>query len=150
MGTPKISPTLFIDGAVGLRIVAAMSSKPVESARPAKLRPRSDPIPIRGRAAPTAKASKVEKEEEEDGDEEELSESYTCVISRAGGGTVRKRVYAEEVGVDGMGGKFEMNSGVFFDSPPPTAMGPTISGGFLSCCYLCRKKLHGLDIFMYR
>ncbi|XP_020267477.1 uncharacterized protein LOC109842970 [Asparagus officinalis] len=45
--------------------------------------------------------------------------------------------------VDGIDDKFEMNSGAFSESPAAT-------GGFLSCCCLCGKKLHGLDIFMYR
>lgn len=36
MGTPKISPSLFIDGIVKLRIITTMSTNPIKSGRPAK------------------------------------------------------------------------------------------------------------------
>ena len=90
MGTPRISPNLFDDGAIGLRIVAAMSVDSIESSRVARGKARSDPIQIRGRVGPTVRPKEEEGEDEDGDDDVELSESYTCVISRLGGGTVRK------------------------------------------------------------
>ncbi|XP_072971294.1 uncharacterized protein [Typha angustifolia] len=103
------SPKSFNNGAVGLGIVAAMS--------PA----RSEPIPI-AHVSPWAKSKEPKEEDEEKKEDEEdeveetpleLSESYTCVISRVGENLVRKRVYC----FDGIDSSFDENSGVFFESP---------------------------------
>ncbi|KAI7752724.1 hypothetical protein M8C21_019631, partial [Ambrosia artemisiifolia] len=109
--------------------------------------PRSDPIPI---------FSKRDVMEEE-GVEIEMLEEYTCVITHVGNNMVKKREYFDD-GVkrrtrvsDWVGG---CGGGVFCSPSPPVVYG----GGqvvfddvdFLSCCNLCKKKLHGLDIFMYR
>ncbi|KAJ0491775.1 putative Zf-FLZ domain-containing protein [Helianthus annuus] len=75
--------------------------------------------------------------------------------------------FREQNGVVGLGIVVALNdesSGhntqnpVFSVSPsPPVVCGGGGGGGvvfdevdFLSCCNLCKKKLHGLDIFMYR
>lgn len=138
------SPRSFDGGAVGLRIVAAMSNdvtdvSPARAAAPALS--RSDPIPIvpgRPAAKPRGPAA---REEEEDDDDVELSECYTCVISHVRGNPETKRVYFD----NGMDGNYRMSSGVFFESPlPPPA------SEFLSRCFLCQKELRGLDVFMYR
>ncbi|KAG1364540.1 FCS-Like Zinc finger 14 [Cocos nucifera] len=143
------SPRCFDGGAVGLRIVAAMSNdvadvSPARAAAPALS--RSDPIPIvPGRPAtnPRGPAARAE-EEEEDMEGVELSECYTCVISHVRGNPVMMRVYFDD-GSDGMDGNYGMSSGVFFGSPlsPPATE-------FLSRCFLCQKELHGLDVFTYR
>lgn len=143
MMTPRISPALLDDmNMIGLRLVAAMSKE----CAPAK---KSDPIPIKSRVGPTVK---IKVKEEVDDDDVELSESYTCVISRLGA-TVKKREYVNGYdyccgSVDnGIRSKFEMNSGVILEYSP---MGVAPVGDFLSYCCLCRKRLRDLDIFMYR
>lgn len=78
--------------------------------------------------------------------EMELSESYTCVISRFGCESEQRREYFGEPDPGGMGCNYWESSGVFWECSP--AVEPVVE--FLSCCYLCGKKLNGLDIFMYR
>ncbi|KAG1332011.1 putative FCS-Like Zinc finger 14 [Cocos nucifera] len=132
------SPRCFVDGAVGLGIVAAMS-KAVGVARAAvPSLSRSEPIPIvPGRPLGPA------KQRDPAARDEELSESYTCVISHVRGNPVTKRVYFGD-GFHGVDANYRRSSGVFLGSPPPPAM------EFLSRCFLCQKELHGLDVFMYR
>lgn len=108
---------------VGLGIVAAMSH--------ACLTTEAEPIAIGATARRRAR------------EEVELSESYTCVITHVAGvdgasGSVRKRVYFGFG--DGAGGWLvEANE----EEPAPAA-------DFLSRCFLCDKRLDGLDIYMYR
>ena len=93
----------------------------------------------------------------------ESDESYTCVISHVGNNVIRKHVYyGDQVGGfcdDDAVCVEDVNPGLFYASSSPIIM--TIADGclerngfwtqdFLSSCYLCNKKLHGLDIFMYR
>lgn len=150
------SPRDFEGGVVGLGIVAAMNElndtheafSPTKTTRAAKIAvsPRSQPIPIVS-AKPVAKFREPNLEK----DEMELSESYTCVISHFGNkNSVKKREYFDKP--DGNNGNFWGNSGVFFASPPKYSEAVTVfkDADFLSYCHLCRKKLHGLDIFMYR
>ncbi|KAJ0985200.1 hypothetical protein J5N97_003556 [Dioscorea zingiberensis] len=129
------SPRSYDPGAIGLGIVAAMSE-------PA----RSEPIPIF-----SARATRRSPRKEE---EIMLSETYTCVTSHVGGNPVKKRVYYDD-GSDGMAVNYRSSSTVVFETPPPPAAAvrvapPSLEADFLSRCYLCRKRLHGLDIFMYR
>ncbi|KAL5974214.1 hypothetical protein ACLOJK_030877 [Asimina triloba] len=160
---PTKSPRTFDAGAVGLGILAALSGgeggvvgahDPAPPAPPVMIAasgssPRSVPIPI----APGKAVMKVGwrlpvaevEEEEDDDDEAELSESYTCVILRVGNESARKREYFEKpkAVVGGAGDNFR-NFGV------PAVSPPIVVADFLSACYLCRKKLDGLDIFMYK
>ncbi|XP_058068496.1 FCS-Like Zinc finger 13-like [Magnolia sinica] len=144
----KKSPRNFDAGVVGLGIVAAMSdgggggsSHDAFPARIAAHSPRSVPIPIAAAARSGRRVLAAAEVEET----EELSESYTCVISRVGSELTRKREYFERAeAVDGTGCNYLGNSGVFVTSPP------VMMADFLNACYLCRKKLHGRDIFMYR
>ncbi|XP_039120520.1 FCS-Like Zinc finger 14-like [Dioscorea cayenensis subsp. rotundata] len=83
-----------------------------------------------------------------------MSETYTCVTSHVGGNSVKKRVYLDD-GSSGMDGNNHKSSlAVVFETPAATAVRvpppPSLEMDFLSRCYLCRKRLHGLDIFMYR
>ena len=106
-------------GVVGLGIVADMSRPCLTGAEPIAIGPAA-----RRRAR----------------EEDELSESYTCVITHvagAGGGSVRKRVYR---GFGGGGGWL-----VEADDEVPAQ-----AADFLSRCCLCDKRLDGLDIYMYR
>ena len=144
--TPPKSPRTFADGAVGLGIVAAISAAVTDS-KPIAVPPRSEPIPI---VSPRTwpRGTGWTDAGEADEDEEELSESYTCVISHVAGTSVRKRVYFDD-GSNGVRRNYEVSPGVFFQSPSPQL--PVIKAAdFMNRCYLCSKKLHGLDIFMYR
>ena len=108
-------------GVVGLGIVADMSRPCLTGAEPIAIGPAA-----RRRAR----------------EEDELSESYTCVITHvagAGGGSVRKRVYRGFGGGGGGGWLVEADD-----------EGPAQAADFLSRCCLCDKRLDGLDIYMYR
>ncbi|XP_076887302.1 FCS-Like Zinc finger 14-like [Bidens hawaiensis] len=135
------------NGVVGLGIAVALTNESTgqNTQNPVfSVSPRSDPIPI---------FSKSKRPVLEEGVEVELLEEYTCVISHVGNNIIKKREY--------FGDGFKRKScgggggGGVFCSPSPTVAG---GGGvvvfddveFLSFCCLCKKKLHGLDIFMYR
>ncbi|KAL8223524.1 hypothetical protein R6Q57_018999 [Mikania cordata] len=147
-------PKRFRDqnGVVGLGIVVALTDEssghstqnPVFS-----VSPRSDPIPIFSKR-PTTEDVEIE-----------LLEEYTCVISHVGNNLINKREYFDDgirrkirVSTNGGDGGGGCCGGVFCSPSSPVV----VSGGgmvleemdFLSCCYLCKKMLHGLDIFMYR
>ncbi|KAL5865341.1 hypothetical protein ACOSQ3_002855 [Xanthoceras sorbifolium] len=136
------SPRNFHDGVVGLGIVAAMNDlgsthEPIFSAKS----PRTRPISIVSSAKPVVKLG-VLNMEIENSEVDELSESYTCVISHFGDNLVKKRVYFDD-------DKLE-NYSVFFAASSPMDIGGEFwSGDFLSSYFLCKKQLRGLDIFMY-
>ncbi|KAL1822425.1 hypothetical protein ACET3Z_009203 [Daucus carota] len=154
------------DGVVGLGIVAAMTQldqpqDPLISTRPGFLgvSPRSNPIPIFGNMGDSKPVGSNFD------DDMELSEEYTCVISHIGNNLVKKREYFDgnltnkcETIVAKKGGSYWVSSGIFTEASPPSisnagesaAMAVFGTADFLSSCYLCKKKLHGLDIFMYR
>lgn len=151
------------NGVVGLGIVVALNNEssghnntppnPVFSASP-----RSNPIPI------------FSKRPIKDDIEIELLEEYTCVISHVGNNLIKKMEYFDDgfkTGFNGIGGRTTSywvtangggggggGGGVFCAPSPPVAVGGGVTvfedGDFLSSCHLCKKKLHGLDIFMYR
>uniref|UniRef100_A0A0E0JW74 FLZ-type domain-containing protein n=1 Tax=Oryza punctata TaxID=4537 RepID=A0A0E0JW74_ORYPU len=108
---------------VGLGIVAAMSR--------ACLTTEAEPIAIGAAARRRAR------------EEAELSESYTCVITHVAGvdgasSSVRKRVY---FGFGDGGGGWHVEADEEETAP---------AADFLSRCFLCDKRLDGLDIYMYR
>ncbi|CAH1426802.1 unnamed protein product [Lactuca virosa] len=146
------------NGVVGLGIVVALNNEssghntqnPVFS-----VSPRSNPIPI------------FSKRPSKDDVEIELLEEYTCVISHVGNNMIKKREYFDDgfkrrsvnggrttsYWVSTTGGGGGGGGGVFCSPSPPVVIGGgTVfeDGDFLSSCHLCKKKLHGLDIFMYR
>ncbi|KAJ8628834.1 hypothetical protein MRB53_022157 [Persea americana] len=131
---PKKSPLNFDSRVVGLGIVAAMND--TRDAKP-PVSPKSEPIPIVSGRSDTKCRLPVS--------EMELSESYTCVISRIGCEPEQRREYFG----DGMGCNYWEKSGVFWECSPAAAEAVQVVE-FLSRCYLCRKKLNGLDVFMYR
>ncbi|KAG0479558.1 hypothetical protein HPP92_010416 [Vanilla planifolia] len=149
--TPATQSPWRFGGAIGLGIVAAMSDggsrhKPQS---PAVGLSRSQPIPIATPLlqVPAACGGKPqplcpEKLARVDWEDEEFSECYTWVISHAGGYPVRRMVYFDD-GYDVGGPAFHESPQRWVASPPPPS-------DFLSCCFLCRKNLLGLDIFMYR
>lgn len=167
--SPNKSPRIFQDtSVVGLSIVAAMitdnsSNENILSSS------SSRPIPIVCSSA-AAKKPRVVMNNNIITDDlghrqaDVLSEGYTCVISHFGNNLVHKRVFFDDAGddvdvvVDDDDDDDDANTNansVFFASSSPMNVGFEIkrefwSRDFLSSCFLCRKKLHGLDIFMYR
>lgn len=133
------------DGVVGLGIVAAMNhADQTKSGRAAILAvsPRSTttPIPIAAGGAKFGGGPNLEAE---------LSEGYTCVISHVGENLIRKREYFDGV----FANESQVSSGPVagvqgHGSEEAAMVFPTAE--FLSSCNLCKKRLHGLDIFMYR
>ncbi|KAK1276541.1 hypothetical protein QJS04_geneDACA004152 [Acorus gramineus] len=140
------------DGLVGLGIVAALNEQtPPERVVVSAVSPRSRPIPIR----PSGGGGEGRRErvvaEDMLSEAEMMSESYTCVISHVGGKAVRRCVYFEGDFGGGGGGDLWEDLGVVFEQPPPQEVEEMgLEVGFLSHCFLCKKNLHGLDIFMYR
>eukprot|EP00268_Persea_americana_P052225 TRINITY_DN58411_c0_g1_i1.p1 TRINITY_DN58411_c0_g1~~TRINITY_DN58411_c0_g1_i1.p1 ORF type:complete len:246 (+),score=34.28 TRINITY_DN58411_c0_g1_i1:319-1056(+) len=143
-------------GGVGLAIVAALDKSSTEIG--AKLivgslsLSKSDPIPIGLR--------KNSYKSRGGFDELRCSESYTFVTSHVSNKTTITRVGCDGREGGGGGGEFHgsefdrrlRNFGMFFASPPGfiDEIPATHKADFLSSCYLCRKKLHGKDIYMYR
>lgn len=160
------SPRNFQADVVGLGIVAAMTDlctphghEAFVSANPA-LSPKSSPIPIvssSSRATANFRGGfHLENNDIYDHDDDEvdeLSESYTCVISHHGNNLIKKRVYYDDK-LNGVSNNACMvtTSGVF--SASPANIGDVErefwTSDFLTYCNLCKKQLHGLDIFMYR
>ncbi|KAK4370137.1 hypothetical protein RND71_009612 [Anisodus tanguticus] len=139
------SPKKFEDPngtVVGLGIVAAMNNNFSSSSRAAILAisPRSttsNPIPI-FTANNNSSPKKLSIEE---------CEEYTCVISHdVGSNLIKKREYFD--------GQFigNTNSNAYhiasINHGGDTPMFRTAD--FLNSCFLCKKHLQGLDIFMYR
>ncbi|XVE60704.1 hypothetical protein DITRI_Ditri05aG0149400 [Diplodiscus trichospermus] len=125
---PTKSPRNFQDGVVGLGIVAAMAdSTHTPQAICFAPSPRSTPIPI---------VSSTQSEATIRENFDELSENYTCIISHVGDDKENCSVFTTTI------------------SPRKNNMGQfkrqLWSDDFLTSCHLCRKELHGLDIFMYR
>ncbi|XP_059624687.1 uncharacterized protein LOC132267554 [Cornus florida] len=176
--TTKSPKNLKPNSVVGLGIVAAMNEldqtpdpfSPAKSNRNTVLAvsPRSTAIPIvniNNNSSVSAKFSGVAKFGGSKLEEEmELSEGYTCVISHIGNNLITKREYFDGDLANGSESStsYWMSSGVFSASSPPSQghdglRGDAVSAltgfqttDFLSSSYLCKKKLHGLDIFMYR
>uniref|UniRef100_A0A6M2EKF4 FLZ-type domain-containing protein n=1 Tax=Populus davidiana TaxID=266767 RepID=A0A6M2EKF4_9ROSI len=154
-------------GAVGLGIVAAMdeSDKVSDSA----LSPRSSLLPIVSLKKPASYfkeggigVSNLDKDSGGGGVfvVDENDEIYTCVISHVGNNVIKQSVcYGDEVCID-PGNEFDDVSGLVYAASPPVRMPMDAavaaarsefwSKDFLSSCYLCKKLLEGLDIFMYR
>ncbi|KAF5190067.1 Fcs-like zinc finger [Thalictrum thalictroides] len=142
---------------VGLGIVAALEkscftdvSVPKKIVGNGSNVTRSDPIAIKCRKGYTTAQKQAES------GVVECMESYTCVTShsRPNKACCKKDENGcaghDRSDIDDMKWK---NSSVFYESPPPRIMEtnrmfPALD--FLSSCYLCRKKLHGMDIYMYR
>ncbi|KAJ8534728.1 hypothetical protein K7X08_016456 [Anisodus acutangulus] len=143
------SPKKFEDPngtVVGLGIVAAMNSNSSSSSSRAAIlaiSPRStttNPIPIS-----TAKNTSPKKKKKSKKPSIEECEEYTCVISHVGSNLIKKREYFD--------GQFigNTNSNAYHkavNDGGDTAMFRTAD--FLNSCFLCKKHLQGLDIFMYR
>lgn len=157
------SPRNFEGGVVGLGIVAALndldnthdslSSKPCKASILAATSPRSNPIPIANRAKHMPKVEKCRPSSGMMEMEMEMSESYTCVISHCGNNLIKKRVYFDDKPngvVDDITTAVPISSTDAAYWVASEAAPPFKTADFLSSCYLCQKKLHGLDIFMYR
>ncbi|GAB2219206.1 hypothetical protein Droror1_Dr00006837 [Drosera rotundifolia] len=156
-GTPKKN---YDQGGIGLGIVFALDDNTIASptgggggevlVKYAVGRPvmgRSDPIPVNSNSKIKLFDSRGSM------DEESLEEKYTYVTCRGPEKSIT-RVYYD-------GGEFEgdckgvWSAGVGFVVSPVVSVAAEGFAGFcesefLSSCFLCRKGLHGKDIFMYR
>lgn len=89
-------------------------------------------------------------------EEMELCEEYTCVISHVGDNKIKKREYFDDGGFlenKNFDGSVKITTNSSKLVPFSSAVGQMEDfqmGDFLSSCFLCKKQLHGLDIFMYR
>ncbi|KAF7153750.1 hypothetical protein RHSIM_Rhsim01G0110200 [Rhododendron simsii] len=139
------SPKIFNpNGVVGLGIVAAMKELDhnVNRSSVLTISPKSNPIPIV--SSTKFGGPNLEEEEEAEEEEMELSEEYTCVISHMGNNLIKKREYFDGV----LANESETTASEWAaDKAAPVVFR---TADFLNSCYLCRKQLHGLDIFMYR
>lgn len=143
-----------LGGSVGLGIVAALENSTtrlitsVSRSEPNQSN-RSDPVQFMSHEGST---------DEEEEDEEMFimdEEEYTLVTCHHGpSGPCSTRVFdrdgfeclASQINEDRRERLFIVDVGT--ESPENS---PEFKGlGFLSSCYLCRKKLHGRDIFIYR
>nr|XP_009797679.1 PREDICTED: uncharacterized protein LOC104244072 isoform X1 [Nicotiana sylvestris] len=78
-------------------------------------------------------------------EEMEMCEEYTCVISHVGTNLIKKREYFD--------GEFIGNTNSQKSATATVNHGDTMkfrTADFLNSCFLCKKQLQGLDIFMYR
>lgn len=153
------------DGVVGLGILAALSDRNldplfVNCSRDAfvAVSPKSSTHPTQILSNKSVTDNKNMKLREE----LEMCEEYTCVISHVGDNLIKKREYfdadlltkkngPEKVSIGG-GGSFWVSSGMVSDTSASQG-GYTDAfrtEDFLNTCFLCKKMLHGLDIFMYR
>ncbi|XP_073290424.1 uncharacterized protein [Primulina huaijiensis] len=151
------------NGAVGLGILAALEQQhdedPIFRSAFLAISPKSLKYPITVHVNENL-LKKNEVDKKLSVEETELCEEYTCLISHEGENLIRKReyFYAGSVGnndgfhgvsaVNGNGDGFEVfsDSSVGFGSDMATFW----TSDFLTSCFLCKKFLHGLDIFMYR
>lgn len=156
------------NGVVGLGILAAMNKNDsnnfhdqfLKRAAVLAVSPRStNPIPILSNKKHISSFSpnnnKTGFTKRPSVEEMELCEEYTCVISR-GDNQIKKIEYFDD-GLCLVNDNLVVND----ESVEITAnISAAVARGceakvfqmadFLSSCFLCDKKLHGLDIFMYR
>lgn len=138
------TPRIFEDpnGAVGLGIVAAMHDLGPQD--PLFSQNRANPIPVLSHVNSTGNLGRKNLSFEE----MEMSEEYTCVISHVGNNLVKKREYfdGDFLGVtEGFSEKLRYGTSV-----GASDLVDAVAQSFLNSCFLCKKQLHGLDIFMYR
>ncbi|KAK9131469.1 hypothetical protein Sjap_011956 [Stephania japonica] len=152
------SPRGFTGGGIGLGIVAALENSgtgtsafdgqsPTKFIMGCRNLSRSDPIPIGGGTKSTPRPCRIA------GGGMEWCEDYTCVISHNGPNNkpITKIFFDQDEFCGGGGGRRE-HLEVAHRSPAVTGEATPAypSSSFLSSCYLCRKTLHGRDIYMYR
>ncbi|CAN0901314.1 FCS-Like Zinc finger 14 [Linum grandiflorum] len=152
----------FVNGGVGLGIVAALtdSTDHRTTSHLAAVSMRSNPIPIVSLGIPNFNRPEIVGSVVGSvASVDESDELYTCVVSHVGNDKVMKKFvyYGEKVSgfcVD----PATASPGMFYASSSPMVMNPVFADwtsgfpnqDFLSSCFLCKKLLHGLDIFMYR
>lgn len=132
------------NGVVGLGIVPLLKSSGTSRAVILAISPRSSTphsIPLN-----IFKNNDKNNTRTPSSEEMEMCEEYTCVISHMGSNQIKK---------------IEYFNGEFLGNTCTTTAGANTASGmgeavafqaddFLSSCFLCKKRLHGLDIFMYR
>ncbi|KAL0308333.1 UNVERIFIED_CONTAM: FCS-Like Zinc finger 14 [Sesamum radiatum] len=157
------SPKIFEEpnGVVGLGILAALENQDPDSisggGRSAVLaispKSASNPIPILSNKI----FSEDDSSKKLSGDEMGVDEEYTCVISHIGENLIKKEYFeADLLGSNNGSQRVSVVKGNVGGCEAVSASGGC--GGiaaleiadFLDSCFLCKKRLHGLDIFMYR
>lgn len=168
MQSPRGLKNYDVGGGIGLGIVAALEKSGNHGGREVLAKyaicggsnlSRSEPIPVNsgGNCSERFKVGGAGAFDEEV--EGESLENYTYVTCRRGPNNPSSftRVYydgGERGGKPRAHGDFGTRAdvGIFHASPGPCtdefSVFPT--SDFLSSCHLCRKKLHGKDIYMYR
>ncbi|XP_010520527.1 PREDICTED: uncharacterized protein LOC104799612 [Tarenaya hassleriana] len=165
---PQISPRngakRFYDshiGGVGLGIVAALENS---TARMSVCRVGKYPVPKPGpnrsgsNPVPIAMNNRRSVDDDNDDEEEErfMDEDYTYVTCHHGPDGSCTRVYRDGIECYARKNPETERSLVFgdcFDDPPENSpeTSPEFEGlDFLNACLLCRKKLHGIDIYIYK
>ncbi|KAL0374674.1 UNVERIFIED_CONTAM: FCS-Like Zinc finger 14 [Sesamum radiatum] len=158
------SPKIFEEpnGVVGLGILAALENQDPDSitggVRSAVLaispKSASNPIPILSNKI----FSEDDSSKKLSGDEMGVDEEYTCVISHVGENLIKKEYFETDLlgnnngsqrvsVVKGNGGGYEAVSA---SGGAGGGIAALAIDDFLDSCFLCKKRLHGLDIFMYR
>ncbi|EXB76740.1 hypothetical protein L484_002533 [Morus notabilis] len=150
-------------GGVGLGIVAALDKSGdynnkiggdvlAKYAICSSNRNRSNPIPVNpgGDRFSVAASRGCDQEFEE-----ESSENYTYVTCRGPNNKSFTKVYYDGGDYNGKSRKNNQSNNFGIFNLPTTRRSPEEfsafpTSDFLSSCHLCRKKLHGKDIYMYR
>lgn len=171
--SPKSLKSYYYDqqGGVGLGIIVALDNKSscnvgcpggeilAKYAIRSQFSTRSNPINV----SPSNK-TKIEKnilngklrKEKEEEMMEVFDEEFTYVTCRGPNKSTTTRIYYDGVSEYGhhqsIGPKISKKIGVFNISSPARFSDEICNSDsdFLSSCHLCRKGLHGKDIFMYR
>ncbi|CAA0833886.1 Protein of unknown function (DUF581 [Striga hermonthica] len=134
--SPKGLKRSFDYGAVGLGIAAALESDfPSNRALIRRNSSRSSPMPV---SPPPNNPQRGNRFFMEQIESESFEEEYTIVTRHSPNKPCTK---------------VSSRAGVFHISPPRFSSacgGGAPADDFLSSCHLCRKKLHGEDIYMYR
>ncbi|KAH9618158.1 hypothetical protein KSS87_010156 [Heliosperma pusillum] len=158
--SPRSPKNYDQQGGVGLGIVVALNNNTSNSnyyggeilAKYALNGPfsyRSNPIPMNN-------SSSINYNKYEGADYEELDdmsdEEFTYVTCHVPNKPKTTRVYYDGVAYGHVTRSgINQNLGVFTISSPATSFDYTSSNShFLSSCHLCKKTLHGKDIYMYR
>ncbi|XP_074269249.1 FCS-Like Zinc finger 13-like [Silene latifolia] len=156
--SPRSPKNYDQQGGVGLGIVVALNNNTsnyykgeilAKYALNGRFSSRSNPIPMNNSSIINYNKSDCEEHEELDN---MLDEEFTYVTCHVPNKPKTTTVYYNGVAhghVTPSG--INQNLGVFTISSPATSFDYTNSySDFLSSCHLCKKTLHGKDIYMYR
>ncbi|XP_019192871.1 PREDICTED: uncharacterized protein LOC109187199 [Ipomoea nil] len=145
-------PKSYDLGVVGLAIVAALETSRGKDREFLALRAvcnRAGPIPVNSGRFSGRLAGGFGETEAECSEEDE--EEYTLVTCRGPDNECYTRLYCDSGIVGSRTSLKPRRPSVFEISPAISFHSPGYpDSDFLSSCHMCRKNLHGKDIFMYR